>query len=211
MWKLLEPRSTAARTSGTGRAAGSRSAFWLSRTGLAWRTRLAPGSGGEGRAAAAGGRGVGVANDELRAVQPVAVVDLGAHQVLHAHGVDQELHSHVLDAGIAVLDFLIELEAVLQPGAAAALDEDAQHQLRITLAADEVAHLAGGGVGKQQGGCFQRGFCGAHCGSELLENNAVTRHTDVPRRRRWRSLGQKPRFLPEARWAGQEPGSSASN
>src|SRR6185437_8960229 len=38
----------------------------------------------------------------------------------------------------------------------------------------------------------------------------MSRHMDVPRRRRWRSLGQKPRFLPEARWAGQEPGSGAS-
>lgn len=27
---------------------------------------------------------------------------------------------------------------------------------------------------------------------------------DVPRRRRWRSFAQKPRFLLEARWAGQE-------
>jgi hypothetical protein len=25
----------------------------------------------------------------------------------------------------------------------------------------------------------------------------------VPRRRRWRSLGKKPRFLPEAHWDGQ--------
>ena len=29
------------------------------------------------------------------------------------------------------------------------------------------------------------------------------RAQDVPRRRRWRSLEQKPRFLREARWAGQ--------
>ena len=36
------------------------------------------------------------------------------------------------------------------------------------------------------------------------------RHKDVPRRRRWRSRGQKPRFLTAARCAGQEPGSSAS-
>src|SRR5579884_4002498 len=30
------------------------------------------------------------------------------------------------------------------------------------------------------------------------------RHVDVPRRRRWRSLEQKPRFLLQARWAGQD-------
>jgi len=30
------------------------------------------------------------------------------------------------------------------------------------------------------------------------------RHKDVPRRHRWRSRGQKPRFLTAARWAGQD-------
>ena len=37
-----------------------------------------------------------------------------------------------------------------------------------------------------------------------------SRHRDASRRRRWRSPEQKPRFLLGARWAGQEPGSSAS-
>src|SRR6185312_11572692 len=170
MWKLLEPRSTAARTSGIGLAAGLASAFCVSRTGLAGRTRLEPGSGRERGPAAASGRCVGVADHELRAIQPLAVVDLGAHQVLHAHGVDQELHPEILDAGVAVLDLLIELEPVLQPRAAAALNEDPQHQARIALAADEIAHLTGGRVGEQQRGGFQRGFGGAHWGSDLLEN-----------------------------------------
>src|SRR6266516_1658865 len=30
----------------------------------------------------------------------------------------------------------------------------------------------------------------------------TSRHKDVPRRRRWRWLRQKPRFLPKPRWAG---------
>src|SRR6185437_5987610 len=169
-WKLLEPRSTAARTSGTGCAAGSASAFWLSRMGAAGRTRCGRSSGVEGGPAAAGRRGVGIADDELRAVQAFLVIDLRPHEVLHAHGVDQELHPLVLDAGVAVLDLLVELEAVLQAGTAAALDEDAQHQAGIAFALDELAHLAGGRVGEEQCGGFQRGFCGAHCGSELLEN-----------------------------------------
>src|SRR5690242_1389457 len=101
MWKLLEPRSTAARTSGRGRPAGSALTFWLSRTEAAGRcTRLGRGSGGEGRPATAGGRGVGVADHELGAVQSLAVVDLRTHQILHAHGVHQELHALVLDAGV---------------------------------------------------------------------------------------------------------------
>src|SRR5579872_5019219 len=128
MWKLLEPRSTAARTSGRTEAAG--------------RTLTKDSSGGEGRAAAAGSRGVWVADHELSPVQALAIIDLRAHEVLHAHGVDQELHPEVLDAGVAVLGLLVELEAVLQSRAAAALHEDAQHEVWIALAADQIADLA---------------------------------------------------------------------
>ena len=45
----------------------------------------------------------------------------------------------------------------------------------------------------------------------LGESDLAPRDKDVPRRRRWRSLEQKPRFLLEARWAGQKPGSSVIN
>ena len=101
--------------------------------------------------------GVGVADHELRPVEALAVVDLGPGQVLHAHRIDQELHAQVLDAGVAVLELLVELEAVLQARAAAALHEHAQHELRIALAPDQVAHLARGGVGEGQGrGILQR-------------------------------------------------------
>jgi hypothetical protein len=34
--------------------------------------------------------------------------------------------------------------------------------------------------------------------------HTAPRHRDVPRRRRWRRLEQKPRLLLEARWAGQD-------
>ena len=98
------------------------------------------------RGAAATGRGrVRVADDELRAVESLAVVDLGAHEVLHAHRVDDELDALILDAGVAVLQRLVELEAVLQSGAAPALHEHAQHQVRIALATDQIRDLAGRG------------------------------------------------------------------
>src|ERR1700739_5095226 len=103
MWKLLLPRSTAARTSGTGRsAARTRFLASASRVARAVGTRAAAGSGGaEGRAAATGRGGVGVADHELRSLEPLAIVNLRAGQVLHAHRIDQQFHTEVLDAGIA--------------------------------------------------------------------------------------------------------------
>src|SRR6201996_5776621 len=99
MWKLLEPRSTAASTSGTTlprliRLQGFQALL-----------------SGERGPATAGGFGVGIADDKLRALQIFLVVDLGAHQVLRAHRIDQQLHAALLHAEIALFDFLIEGEA----------------------------------------------------------------------------------------------------
>src|SRR6266404_3042106 len=166
MWKLLDPKSTAARTSGMGRGARrtlERNSASRAVTGAG--TRDAAGSGGEGRAAATGGGGVGITDHELRAIEPLAVVDLRAGEVLHAHRIHQQLHAQVLDAGIAVLDLLIELEAVLQPRAAATLHEDAQHELRVALATDQVPDLTGRGVGELERGGFQQCFGGTHISS----------------------------------------------
>src|SRR5256714_1740031 len=163
MWKLLLPRSTAARTSGMGRVAmRTLERNSASRGVTVAGTRDAAGSGGEGRAAAAGGGRVRVADHELRAIQPLAVVDLGAAEVLHAHRIHQQLHAQVLDAGVAVLDLLVELEAVLQPRAAATLHEHAQHELRVALATDQVPDLASRGIGEQERRRLLQGFGRTH-------------------------------------------------
>src|SRR5580704_604546 len=166
MWKLLEPKSTAARTSGTAR--------WLVRGAERGAERCfldRPGAGGtlgvasgccEGRAAATGRGCVRIADHELRAFQTLAVVDFGTAQVLHAHGIDDELHALVLDAGVAVLELLIELKAVLQPRATAALHEYPQHELGIALATDKVPDLAGRRVGESEGRCVLQGVGRAH-------------------------------------------------
>src|SRR5215831_12703000 len=163
MWKLLEPRSTAARTSGTGRSAARTADFAsASRAVTAVGTRTRSSRRERGPATAGGGR-VGVANHELRAVEPLAVVDLRAAQVLHAHGVDDELHPEILDADVAFLQLLVELEAVLQPRAAPALHEHAQHELRIAFAANQITDLARGGIGEQQRGrSVLQGVGGGH-------------------------------------------------
>src|SRR6186713_134488 len=135
MWKLLEPRSTAARTSGTDFGA---------------RRVKESASGRERGAASAGGLRVRITDHELRAVQAFAVVDLRAGQVLDAHRIDQQLHALVLHAGITVLLVLVELEAVLHARATTTLDEHAQLEVRIALATDQVADLARGGIGKNE-------------------------------------------------------------
>src|SRR5512137_2980329 len=101
MWKLLDPRSTAARTSGSESGA------------------LATRSGREGGAAAAGRGGVRVADHELRALEVFLVVDLGAGEVLEAHRVHQQLDATGDDASVAVFLVLVEGEAVLEARAAA--------------------------------------------------------------------------------------------
>src|SRR4030088_648652 len=113
MWKRLLPKSTPARGGGRGGGGGGGWGLaWGDRAVTAAGTRDAADSGGEGRAAATGRGRLRVADHELRAVEPLAVVDLGAGEVLHAHRIDQQLHAQVLDADIAVLDLLIQLEAV---------------------------------------------------------------------------------------------------
>src|SRR5262245_36457704 len=87
-------------------------------------TRDADASGGERRTATTGRGRVRVANDELGAVQALAVVDFRTGEVLHAHGIDQQLHTLIFHTGVAFLGLLVELEAVLQSGAPPALHED---------------------------------------------------------------------------------------
>src|SRR5690606_11574588 len=66
------------------------------------------GSGRERGTAAAGGVGVGIADDELRAFQVVLLVDFGTDQVLEAHGVHQQLDAVALDGGVVFGDILVE-------------------------------------------------------------------------------------------------------
>src|SRR5262245_3159431 len=101
-------------------------------------------------------------NHELCTFEPLTIVDLGTRPLLHTHRVDEELHAEVLDAGIAFLNLLVELESVLQAGAAAALHENAQHQVRVSFAANEIPHLPCGRIREQERRGFKNGFSGSH-------------------------------------------------
>src|SRR5208337_2928687 len=104
----------------------------------------------ERRSAAAGRGSVRIADDKLGAFQAVTEINLRAAQILHAHRIDQQLHALVLDTGVAVLNLLIEFEPILETGAAAALHEDAQLQLRVALTTDQIADLAGSSIREYQ-------------------------------------------------------------
>ena len=112
--------------------------------------RFAQGSDGKRRTAAAGRRGVRIADHELRALEVFAVVDLRAHQVLEAHRIDDQLHALVLDTGVAFLDVFVKGETVLKSRAASALHEDAQLQVGIRFPTDQLADLGGSGIGESQ-------------------------------------------------------------
>src|SRR5690606_8982800 len=109
----------------SGHKKGSRGSLFYSPAAGGPRGR----SDAEARTAAAGGGGVGVLDDELRALQVFLVVDLGAQQVLVAHGVNQQRDAVLAHGGVVLVDDLVEGEAVLETGAAAALHEHTQLQL----------------------------------------------------------------------------------
>jgi hypothetical protein len=163
-------------------------------------------SGAERGPASAGGLRARIANNELRAVEVVAEIDFGAAQVLEAHRVDQQLNAMVLDAGVAVLDLLIELEAVLQTLAAAALHEYAQHQLGIAFTGNQLADLTSGCIGKEQRrlGGLGNGLCS--CVSHIYQCRrvALVRQSAGP------EASTGPRFMsgmqaPYVRWRQSIP------
>ena len=121
-------------------------------------------AGGEARAAAAGAGGVRVLDDELGAFEVILVVNFSAHQVLVAHGVNQQGHAIFGHGGVVFIGDLVKGEAVLKAGAAAALNENAQLELRVAFFSDQVSHLGSSAVGEDKRG--------GHFGLDVLCNCA---------------------------------------
>lgn len=107
--------------------------------------------GGERRSAAAGRRGIRVANDELSAFEILSIVDLGACEVLNAHRIDDERDALILDLRVAFFDALVEGKSILESRAPTALHENAKLEVGIRFFANELTDLRGCGVGKNQG------------------------------------------------------------
>src|SRR5688500_2230419 len=134
----------AARASGSSRSASARSSAPSTNANGAGVVIAWP-SDGERRAAPAGRLRVRVADHELRAMQALGVVDLGAHQVLQAQRIDQQGHAVGGDRQVVLALRFVELEAVLEARAAAALDVDAQLERVVAFLGHELADLRGCG------------------------------------------------------------------
>src|ERR1700741_3602601 len=79
-------------------------------------------------AAAARRDGVRVLDLEPGFLDRLEVVDPSAEQVRRAEGVDDDGDALALELVVGLLGAAVEAEAVLEAGAAAALDRDAQHR-----------------------------------------------------------------------------------
>ena len=108
-------------------------------------------SGGERGTATAGGGGVGVLDDELSALQVFFVVDFSTQQVLVAHGVHQQGHAVFGHGGVVFIGDFVEGEAVLKPGATAALHKHAQFQIRVAFLRNQIGHFGSRTVGENNG------------------------------------------------------------
>src|SRR6185369_9007712 len=94
---------------------------------------------GERRAAAAAALDVGIAQIESRGHQLFGVVELGAVQIEEALAVNHQLGTVALENLVAGA-FFVEIHPVLESGATAADDLDAQSFRRIAI--DEAVDLA---------------------------------------------------------------------
>src|SRR5205823_3493708 len=104
----------------------------------------------EGVAAAAGRGRVRVVDREARRLDRVDPVDLGALQVGGAERVDDDLDAVELELVVAFLRAAVEAEAVLEAGAAAALDRHAEHgRFALGLVGHELLDLDRGALGQR--------------------------------------------------------------
>ena len=113
--------------------------------GFAFRGRL------ERSAAAATPRGLGILQSEARPGEVVRVVERRARDELRAFRIDDHFHPIPHGNRIAIRDF-IESHAVLQPGASAFFDKNAEAFRRLALFGDECLKLARSGFGDRDHG-----------------------------------------------------------
>src|SRR3954471_5435456 len=82
----------------------------------------------EGVAAAAARDGVRVVDLEAGLLDRLEIVDPRTRQVRGAEGIDDDTNALTLELVVALLGAAVEAEAVLESGAAAALDRHAEHR-----------------------------------------------------------------------------------
>src|SRR5215210_1534791 len=103
-------------------------------------------------AATAPGRGVRVVDREA-ALEAVDEVDLGALEIGGAERIDDDADAVRLELVVTLHRAAIEAERVLEAGAPAALDGDAQHRgLAFRLLGHQTLDLEGGALGERDDG-----------------------------------------------------------
>src|SRR5262245_2002633 len=100
------------------------------------------GSDREAGAAAAGGGGVRVDHPEGGADQVVDEIDFRSRQERHGSGINQHHRAFAGDHEVILGLGMVDVEFVLEAGAAAALDADAQHGA-VAFALEDFADAAG--------------------------------------------------------------------
>src|SRR5207244_4416247 len=102
--------------------------------------RLVAGRTLERGAAPAGRDGVRVVDLEPGLLDRLEVVDAAAPQMRSAEGIDDHRDAFALELVVALLGAAVEAEAVLEAGAAATLDSDAEHR-HLGVLGHQVADL----------------------------------------------------------------------
>ena len=97
--------------------------------------------------ATAGRGGVRVVDLEPGLLDRLEIVDARAREIRGAEGIDDDRDALALELVVALLGAAVEAEAVLEPGAAAALDRDPENR-DVGLRRHEPADLLRGGGGE---------------------------------------------------------------
>src|SRR5215210_8363694 len=128
--------------------------------------------------AAAAALHVRVVDGEAGAHEAVDVVELRAHDVGDAHGVDEHPDALGLEDLVVVGDLIVEVDAVLETGAAAWPDSDTQREILFAFLGHEGLDLLGSVISDVDDGCL---FLLLHqhlqCCSRLLGREIITPST----------------------------------
>src|SRR5688572_22991030 len=129
---------------------------------------------GKGATAAAAALYVGVVDGETGAHEAVHVVELRAHDIRDAHGVDQHSDALGLEDLVVVGDLVVEVDAVLETGAAPGPDADTQREVFLAFLGHEGLDLLGSVIGDVDDGRFLLFHQHLPCCSLLLVTEIIT-------------------------------------
>src|ERR687898_402442 len=132
------------------------------------------GLAGKGAAASAAALNIGVVDGETGAHETVHVVELRAHDIWDAHGVDQHSDALGLEDLVVVGDLVVEVDAVLETGAAPGPDADTQREVFLALLGHEGLDLLGSVVGDVDDGRFLLFHQHLPCCSLLSSTEIIT-------------------------------------